>query len=893
MEDENKIEETPELEKGIKLIDIDDEMKSSYIEYAMSVIVGRALPDVRDGLKPVHRRILYSMYNEGYTAGRPYKKCARIVGDVLGRYHPHGDTAVYDSLVRMAQDFSLRYPFIDGQGNYGSIDGDNAAAMRYTEARMSRISMTLLEDIEKDTVNFSPNFDESLEEPTVLPTRLPSLLLNGTSGIAVGMATNIPPHNLTELTNGICALIDNPEIEIDGLIEHISGPDFPTGGIICGRQGIRDAYMTGRGSVVIRSKTSFEETKKGRKAIIVHELPYMVNKANLIIKIAELVGDKKITGISDLRDESDRKGMRIYIELKRDANEDVVLNQLFKHTQLQNSFGVNVVALVNGVPKTLNLKEILSHYIAHRKEIVVRRTQFDLKKAKARLHILEGLRIALDNIDAIITLIKASATTDEARKGLIEKFSLSEKQSNAILEMRLQRLTGLEREKIENEYNDIVAKIADLEDILANESRIFSIIKDEQLELLDKFGDERRTDIGAPVGSMNIEDLIPNKRVAILLSQKGFAKRMQIDAFRSQLRGGRGVNGMTTRDEDYIEHFFLTFTHNFVLFFTSTGRVFKIKAHQIPEASRQGKGISIAHFLQLEEGETVTTMIPIKDFNSDEYLFMTTEKGVIKKTHVSAFVHFKNRPIISINLDSGDKLKWVKKTDGNRDILLVTSAGMVIRFDEKQARPLGRASRGVKGIKIKPEDRLIGMGILDPEEEKSCLLVITAKGYGKNIKVSEFRNQARAGIGVRCLKFRKTIKGDYVTDAMIVQKSNEVMLVTKTGTMCRQQLSSISTQRREAQGVRIIKLDEKDSVVAMSQVIKEEEEEALINSASGELETATDSASANTENSVTTEQVQDVNDNTETQETVLEPVSETTEQDPANSDDSEQPTLGF
>lgn len=893
-EEENGAENTAILEKGIKLIEIDDEMKSSYIEYAMSVIVGRALPDVRDGLKPVHRRILYSMYNEGYTSGRPYKKCARIVGDVLGRYHPHGDTAVYDSLVRMAQDFSLRYPFIDGQGNYGSIDGDNAAAMRYTEARMSRISMTLLEDIEKETVDFSPNFDESLEEPTVLPTRLPSLLLNGTSGIAVGMATNIPPHNLTELTNGICALIDNPEIEIEELNEHISGPDFPTGGIICGRQGIRDAYATGRGSVVIRSKTSFEDTKKGRRAIIVHELPYMVNKANLIIKIAELVGDKKINGISDLRDESDRKGMRIYIELKRDANEDVVLNQLFKHTQLQNSFGVNVVALVKGVPKTLNLKEILTHYVNHRKEVITRRTQFDLKKAKARLHILEGLRIALDNIDAIITLIKASPSTDAAREGLMTQFKLSEKQANAILEMRLQRLTGLEREKIEKEYNEIVLKIKDLEDILSKELRVFSIIKDEQNELKEKFGDERRTEIGAPVGSMNIEDLIPNKRVAILLSQKGFAKRMQIDAFRSQLRGGRGVNSMTTRDEDYIEHLFLTYTHNYILFFTSTGRVFKIKAHQIPEASRQSKGISIAHFLQLEDGETVTTMIPIKDFNSPEYLFMTTEKGIIKKTAVNAFIHFKNRPIIAINLDAGDKLKWVKKTDGNRDVLLVTSAGMVIRFDEKQARPLGRASRGVKGIKIKAEDNLIGMGILDPQEEKSCLLVMTEKGYGKNIRVSEFRNQARAGIGVRCLRFRKTVKDDRVSDAMIVQKDNEVMLVTKKGTMCRQKLSAISTQRREAQGVRILKLDSSDILVAMSQVIKEEEEEALLNSENGELNSATNAGTSASEK--VADSPAPTTDNAVVSEATVEgQESDSADEAPAaeSEGDSEQPTLGF
>ncbi len=808
---------TPE-EKGIEKIDINDEMKKSYLEYAMSVIVGRALPDVRDGLKPVHRRILYSMHDSGFTASRAYKKCARIVGDVLGRYHPHGDTAVYDSLVRMAQDFSLRYPLIDGQGNYGSIDGDNAAAMRYTEARMSKISMTLLEDIEKETVDFTPNFDESLEEPSVLPTKIPGLLLNGASGIAVGMATNIPPHNLNELTDGICALIDNPDIDVEGLMEHIKGPDFPTAGIICGDDGIKQAYATGRGSFVTRAKVSFEETKKGREAIIVEELPYQVNKANLIVKIAELVGDKKIPGISDLRDESDRKGMRIYIELKRDASRDIVLNQLYKHTQLQNSFGINMVAIVNGVPKQLKLKEVLSHYILHRKEVIIRRTKYDLRKAKDRLHILEGLRIALENIDEVIALIKASKNTDEARSGLIERFGLSEKQATAILEMRLQRLTGLERDKIEAEYNEILVVIKDLEDILANESRVFQIIKDESNEIKTKFGDDRRTVIGLPVHIMSMEDLIPNKQAVILISKNGFIKRIGIDQFKSQNRGGRGISSMTTRDEDSIEHLIITQTHNFLLCFTTKGRVFKIKGYQVPEASRQSKGVSIAHFLHFEEGEELTAVVDVKEFSENEYLFMTTKRGVVKKTSLDAFIHFKNKPILAINLDENDGLKWVKKTNGENDVLLVTKSGVLIRFEESQVRSMGRASRGIRGIKIRPEDELISMNIVNHEDDVSRILIITSYGYGKNIRLSEFRCQNRGGIGVKCLSFRKSIKDDGVIDTVIANRDQEIIIVTAKGTLCRQQVGKIATQRREAQGVRIVKCDNKDFVIAMSVV---------------------------------------------------------------------------
>lgn len=825
-DDQNLLFDEKELipeEKGISKIDINDEMKKSYLEYAMSVIVGRALPDVRDGLKPVHRRILYSMHDAGFTAGRAYKKCARIVGDVLGRYHPHGDTAVYDSLVRMAQDFSLRYPFIDGQGNYGSVDGDNAAAMRYTEARMSKISMTLLEDIEKETVDFSPNFDESLEEPKVLPTKIPGLLLNGASGIAVGMATNIPPHNLTELVDGVCALIDNPDIDIEGLMEHIKGPDLPTAGIICGDEGIKKAYATGKGSFVTRARISFEETKKGREAIIVEELPYQVNKANLIIKIAELVGDKKIPGISDLRDESDRKGMRIYIELKRDASKDIVLNQLYKHTQLQNSFGINMVAIVNGVPKLLNIKQVLSHYVLHRKEVVIRRTKYDLKKAKDRLHILEGLRIALENIDEVIELIKKSPNAESARKGLIERFNLSEKQASAILEMRLQRLTGLERDKIENEYKELLLLIEDLEDILANDSRIFDIIKTEQNEIKEKFGDERRTEIGLPVHIMSVEDLIPNSQVAVLISKNGFIKRMGVDLFRSQNRGGRGISSMTTRDEDSIEHLIVTQSHNYLLCFTTKGRVFKIKSYQVPEASRLSKGVSLSHFLNFEEDEVLTSIVDVKEFSPDLFLFMTTRKGVVKKTTLESFIHFKNKPIIAINLDDNDKLAWVKKTNGEKDILLITQSGILIRFEEKQVRSMGRASRGIRGIKIRNEDSLISMNAIDHDDEVSRLLIITRYGYGKNIRLSEFRCQNRGGIGVKCLTFRKSIKDDSVKDAVIATREQETIIVTEKGTLCKQHVGKISTQKREAQGVRIVKCDDGDYIIAMS-VVKDYEQ---------------------------------------------------------------------
>jgi DNA gyrase subunit A len=814
------------MNTGVTLINIDDEMKTSYLEYAMSVIVGRALPDVRDGLKPVHRRILYSMYESGYISSKPYKKCARIVGDVLGRYHPHGDSAVYDSLVRMAQDFSMRYCLIDGQGNYGSIDGDNAAAMRYTEAKMAKLSMELLHDIEKETVSFSPNFDESLNEPDVLPARLPMLLLNGTSGIAVGMATNIPPHNISEVIDAVNHYIDAPEATVSDLMTYVKGPDFPTAGIICGDQGIISAYETGRGIITMRSKTHVEEIKK-RRAIIVTEIPYQVNKANVIMKIAELVNDKKITGISDLRDESDRKGMRIYIELKRDAQDSIVLNQLFKHTQLQTSFGINIVALVNGQPQTLNLRDIFYHYVNHRKDVIRKRTEYDLRLAKDRLHILEGLRIALQHIDDIIALIKTSPDAPAARQGLMDGYNLSEKQANAILDIRLQRLTGLERDKIEAEYAALLDRIADLTDILSNPQRVLQIIKDEHNELKSRFGDERRTMIAEGIQSVDVADLIPKQSVAILRTKNGFIKRMPLSSFKSQLRGGRGVSGISTRDEDIIKQILVTSSHDYLMCFTSLGKVHKIKAYHIPESSRTSKGLSINHLLALDENEKVTSLIPVTDFDESQYLLMCTSRGVIKKTPLADFSYFKTRAIRAINLDEGDELSWVLQSDNTKDIILATSSGMVMRFEETQVRAAARTARGVRAIRIKPDDYLVSVGLIDPDTTKCFLLLLTSKGYGKNMRVDEFKVQNRGGVGVKALKFRKTIPGDLVTDAEVVEKDDDIIVATLNGTICRQKVSNISIQRRTSQGVKIIKLDNSDHVISLAKVVDVPEGEGV------------------------------------------------------------------
>ena len=833
-DDENNLE--PEQEvlfsanplDGSRIVDqnIVDEMKSSYIDYSMSVIVSRALPDARDGLKPVHRRILYAMNEQGMTPNRPYKKSARLVGEVLGKYHPHGDTAVYDSMVRMAQDFSLRYPLVDGQGNFGSVDGDNAAAMRYTEARMSRISTSMLDDIDKDTVDFSPNFDESLEEPTVLPAKLPNLLLNGTSGIAVGMATNIPPHHLGELIDGTIALIDNPDITIPELMQHVKGPDFPTGAIICGREGIQSAYMTGRGSIRVRAKLHLEEVgkKNDREAIIVTEIPYQVNKANLIIRIAELVKEKKIMGIADLRDESDRKGMRIYIELKKDANPDVVINLLYKHTPMQNTFGANILAIVDGVPRTLNLKECLQQYQKHREIVIVRRTQFELRKAEERAHILEGLRIALQNLDAVIKLIRASKTAEEAKAGLISQFSLSDIQAQAILDMRLQRLTGLEREKIETEYAELLKTIADLKDILEKRDRLLTIIKAELLEIKEKYNDERRTALEESAEEVDLDDLIPEETVAVFLTKQGFIKRVSLDTFRSQLRGGRGVQGMNTRDEDQVDTLMVVSTHTYLLCFTNLGKAYRVKVYTIPDATKQGKGRSIATVLNLAEGESVKAMVPVDDFTDEKtYLLMGTEKGVVKKTAITEFQHLRNSSVIAINLDQEDDLLMVLKTNGEQDVVMATEKGMMIRFSELDVRPLGRATRGVRGITLRTGDKVISFVLVN---EGASLLLVTKFGYGKRTQLTAFRCQKRSGMGVRAIQLRdrKDVK-DTVIKSLLVSPNDQLICVTKNGTVNRQDAYAISSQGRAARGVIVQRLDDGDEVIDIAKIVESEEKE--------------------------------------------------------------------
>ncbi|MDD4526620.1 MAG: DNA gyrase subunit A [Candidatus Margulisbacteria bacterium] len=812
---------------NIKPVNIEVEMKASYIDYAMSVIVGRALPDVRDGLKPVHRRILYAMYEQGITHDKSYKKSARVVGEVLGKYHPHGDTAVYDSMVRMAQEFSLRYPMIDGQGNFGSVDGDSAAAMRYTEARMSKIAAEMLADIEKNTVEFTPNFDESLSEPAVLPSKLPSLLINGSSGIAVGMATNIPPHNITEVLNGLLALIDNPEITPMQLMGFIKGPDFPTGGIIRGQKGIIEAYTTGKGIIKLQAKYHIEEVKsKKRKAIIVTEIPYTVNKAQLIIKIADLVKEKVFNGIADLRDESDRKGMRIYIELKKEANEDIVLNLLMKHTSLFMSYGINIVALDNGQPKQLNLKEMLVKFLEHRFIVVKRAVEFDLNKAQARAHILEGLRIALNNLDEVIELIRASATGAEARDALVVRFGLSEIQAQAILDMKLQRLTGLEREKIEIEYNDLMEKIKDMMDILSKKSRLLDIIKADCFYLKEKFGDERKTEIAEGLEDINIEDLIQEEKVAVFFTKFGFVKRLAVDTFRNQLRGGRGIGGMVTREGDIIEKVVITSTHSYLVCFTSEGKAYKTKVYNIPEESRYSKGSSIKNVLNIKEEEKVTTGVVIENFDvDDQYLLMTTVHGVVKRSKVSDFKNIRTTGIIAINLDEGDELRWVEITNGKMDVLMVSSNGMVIRFDEEQVRSVGRTARGVRGMKLRANDIIVGNSIIDPDAEKESLLMIASTGTGKRTQVSNFRVQNRAGIGVIGIKLKVD---DKLAGGLVVQPDDEVIIVSSKGTVSRQSVKLISSQGRAARGVKVQKLDGGDTVVAFAKLLEDDGEESQV-----------------------------------------------------------------
>ncbi len=800
-------------------VEITKEMKKSYINYAMSVIVGRALPDVRDGLKPVHRRILYAMYEANLYPTNPYKKCATTVGDVLGKYHPHGDASVYDALVRLAQDFSMRYPLVDGHGNFGSVDGDPAAAYRYTEARMSKISMDMLTEIEKQTVDFMPNYNEDREEPVVLPSRFPNLLVNGSSGIAVGMATNIPPHNLREVIAGIVAMIDNPDITVEGLCEHIKGPDFPTAGIIMGLSGIRSAYETGRGKIVMRARSEIEQMAGDRQRIVVTELPYQVNKARLIEKIAELVKDKRVEGISGLRDESDRDGMRMVIELKRDANANVILNQLYKYTQLQETFSIIMLAIVGKEPKVLNLKEMLYHYLEFQKDVIVRRTRFDLKKAEARAHILEGLRIALDHIDEIIKVIRSSY--DDAKPKLVEIFSLSEIQAQAILDMRLARLQGLEREKIDAEYDELMKTIKYLTDVLNNESMVLGIIKEELTAISDKFGDDRKSEITAHDDEINIEDLIEEEDVVVTLTHFGYVKRMPVDTYKAQRRGGKGIMGMTTREEDFVENLFVTSTHNHVLFFTNKGKMYRLKAYEIPEAGRQAKGTAIVNLLQLDPEEKVTATICVREFEEDKYLFFATKKGIVKKTDFMAYNTARKSGLAAIVLDEDDELINVALTDGKQDVLLATHNGMCIRFNETDARPLGRVSHGVRGIRLASDsDYVVGMGIVT---EDADLLVVTEKGYGKKTALSEYKTQNRGGQGVNT--YRLSEATGYIAGIRMVTESDDIMLITSDGTIIRMKTREISRIGRLTKGVRLMRLDDV-SVVSIARTDEQEENES-------------------------------------------------------------------
>ncbi|MBM6386308.1 MAG: DNA gyrase subunit A [Paenibacillus sp.] len=807
-----------EMNSQIKDRDIGVEMRESFMDYAMSIIVSRALPDVRDGLKPVHRRILYAMSELGMTPDKPHKKSARIVGEVIGKYHPHGDSAVYETMVRMAQDFSLRYMHVDGHGNFGSVDGDMAAAMRYTEARLSKIAMEMLRDINKDTIDFQPNYDGEESEPVVLPARFPNLLVNGVGGIAVGMATNIPPHNLGEVIDGVQAMIKNPDITSMELMDYIHGPDFPTAGYILGRSGIRQAYQTGRGSVTMRAKTNIEENNN-KARIVVTEIPYQVNKARLVEKIAELVRDKKIDGITDLRDESDRNGMRIVIELRRDVNPGVVLNNLYKHTAMQSTFGINMLAIVNKEPKILNLREVLYHYLQHQIEVIRRRTQFELRKAEARAHILEGLRIALDHIDEIIALIRSSSNTDAAREGLIERFSLSHDQAQAILDMRLQRLTGLERERIENEYNELMVKIAEYREILANEHLVLEIISEELQEIRERFGDDRRTEITIGEESILDEDLIPREEVIITITHTGYVKRLPVSTYRSQKRGGRGVVGMDTKDTDFVEHLFVTNSHNYLMFFTDKGKVYRLKAYEIPELGRTARGTPIINLIQIEQGESVNAVIPVQEFESDKYLFFATRQGVVKKTPLEDYTNIRKGGLIGISLRDDDALIEVKLTDGQQEIIMGTSNGMSIRFSEANVRSMGRSATGVKGITLDEGDVVIGMDVVDQELD---VLIVTAKGYGKRTPVSDYRMQTRGGKGIKTINV--TEKNGAVVSLKMVKTEEDLMIITSSGTLIRMSMEGISTMGRYTQGVKLIHIRDEDAVATVSRIDKNEDE---------------------------------------------------------------------
>ena len=801
-------------------LNIEDELKKSFISYAMAVIVTRALPDVRDGLKPVHRRILYSMNEMGITPDKPFRKSARIVGDVLGKYHPHGDSSVYDAMVRLAQDFSIRYTLVEGQGNFGSVDGDGAAAMRYTEARLSKLSMEMVRDIEKETVDFYPNFDETLMQPAVMPSRFPNLLVNGSSGIAVGMATNIPPHNLGEVIDACVHYIDHPDCTVDDLMQFVKGPDFPTGGVILGKRGIYDAYHEGRGRIIVRAKSEIEEMSQGRQRIVVTEIPYMVNKAKLIEKIAEMVHEKTVEGISDIRDESDREGMRIVIELKRDVNANVVLNTLYKHTQLQDTFGAIMLALVDGTPKILSLRQMIHHYLEHQEDVIRRRTQYDLNKAEARSHILEGLIIALDNIDEVIKLIRSSRTGQEAKEGLMSRFGLSERQAQAILDMRLQRLTGLERDKIEAEYAELQKLIAYYKEVLANESMVLGIIKDEITEIKRKYADERRTEISALEGEIDMLDLIAEEDMVVTLTHYGYVKRLPKATYRAQKRGGKGIVGATTREEDFVEQMYVVNTHDTLMFFTNRGRVYQLNCYQIPEAGRTARGTAIVNLLQLDAGEKVKALLPVPaEKVAGHYLIMATKNGVIKRTELSEFTNLRKSGLIALVLREDDELIGVALTDGSYELLLGTRDGMAIRFPETDMRPIGRAAMGVKSIELNPGDAVVDMCPVFPDMK---VLSITENGYGKLTEIDEYRVQSRGGKGIKAMNL--TPKTGRLTCQLLADEAEDILLITDDGTIIRVPVGSISTLGRNTQGVRLMRVAEESKVVGVARAEAEEEE---------------------------------------------------------------------
>ena len=832
-----------EIEENSKIIsvDLEKEIKKSFLDYSMSVIVERALPDVRDGLKPVHRRILYTMFENGLSPEKAYRKCADTVGSVLGRYHPHGDASVYDALVRLAQNFSMRYMLVDGHGNFGSVDGDPPAAYRYTEARMSKVAVEMLQDIDKDTVDFQPNYDDRLKEPVVLPSHFPNLLVNGSTGIAVGMATNIPPHNMSEVIDGVCTIIDNPDATLDELMQSIKGPDFPTGGIIMGRSGIRAAYATGRGRIVVRARAEIEEEKNNRFQIIVTELPYQVNKARLIENIADLVKEKRIEGITNVEDHSDREGMRIVISVRRDASPQIVLNRLYSYTQMQTTFGVIMLAIVGGEPKLLTLKQILEDYVGFQEQVVRRRTAFELKKAKERAHILEGMKVAVDNIDEVVKIIRSSKSIPEARQRLTERFGLDDVQTQAIVQMPLGRLTGLEREKLEEELAGLLVKIADYEDILANETRVLAIVKKEAIAVKEKFGDDRRTEIETVSGEMDIEDLIPDEECMLTLTEYGYVKRQNPDVYRTQRRGGRGVSGMTRREEDVASEMFVIGTHDYVLFFTNLGRAYRLKCYEVPEGSRTSKGVNIANLLPIAQDEKVTSMIRVQQFDGESYLVMVTKNGIIKRTQLSAFDTARKGGVIAVNLDEGDELSWVRLTTGEDELLVATRSGMAIRFHESDVRPMGRTARGVKAIKLKKDDTVVGMSVL---REGGLVLTVSEKGFGRLSPIGDYRIQHRGGLGI--LNYRVKQYGD-VAAIKVVDPEDDLILISSGGVIIRIHADTIRQCSRPSKGVLLMRITGDSRVVTVARTARSDEEETAQPEDDGSADEGSETESEKTE----------------------------------------------